>query len=71
MPWIKVIAENEAEGELKEVYRKLREQRKGEKILGERSADWQIQRARAGAERAAELAKLWGVSMPSDPWRVR
>lgn len=39
MPWIKVITENEAEGELKEVYRKLREQRKGEKIIQERSAD--------------------------------
>lgn len=39
MPWIKVIPENEAEGELKEVYRKLREQRQGEKIIRERSRD--------------------------------
>ena len=37
MPWIKVIPESEAQGELKEVYRKLHEQRKGEKILQERS----------------------------------
>lgn len=42
MPWIKVITENEAEGELKEVYRKLREQRKGEKIIQERSGDTPI-----------------------------
>jgi hypothetical protein len=39
MPWIKVIPEHEAEGELKEVYRKIREQRQGEKIIQERSAD--------------------------------
>lgn len=39
MPWIKVITEDKAEGELKEVYRRLREQRKGEKIIQERSAD--------------------------------
>jgi hypothetical protein len=38
MPWIKVIPENQAEGELKEVYRRLREQRKGEKIVQERNA---------------------------------
>lgn len=37
MPWIKVITEQEAHGELREVYRKLREQRKGEKIVQERS----------------------------------
>jgi hypothetical protein len=36
MPWIKVIKEDEAEGELKEVYRKIREQRRGEKINQER-----------------------------------
>lgn len=36
MPWIKVIKEDEAEGELKEVYRKIREQRQGEKINQER-----------------------------------
>ena len=39
MPWIKVIPESEAQGELKEVYRKLHEQRKGEKIIQERSRD--------------------------------
>lgn len=39
MPWIKVIAEAKAEGELKEVYRKLREQRRGEKIIQERNTD--------------------------------
>jgi len=36
MPWIKVIKEDEPEGELKEVYRKIREQRQGEKINQER-----------------------------------
>ena len=39
--------------------------------LGLEVADWQIQRARAGAERAAKLAKERGIAMPSDPWRVR
>jgi hypothetical protein len=38
MPWIKIIKEDEAEGELKEVYRKLREQRAGEKINQDRVA---------------------------------
>jgi hypothetical protein len=38
MPWIKIVAENEAEGELKEVYRKIREQRAGEKINRDRDA---------------------------------
>jgi len=39
MPWIKVIKEDEAEGELKEAYRKIREQRQGEKINQERDPD--------------------------------
>jgi uncharacterized protein YciW len=39
--------------------------------LGLEVADWQIQRARAGAERAAEIAKKRGVALPSDPWKVR
>jgi uncharacterized protein YciW len=39
--------------------------------LGLEVADWQIERARAGAERAAKLAEERGVSMPRDPWRVR
>ena len=39
--------------------------------LGLELGEWQIRGARAGAERAAELAKARGVSMPSDPWRVR
>jgi len=39
MPWIRVIREDEAEAELREVYRKIKEQRKGEKIVKERSAD--------------------------------
>jgi len=39
--------------------------------LGLEVADWQIQRARAGAERAAKLARDKGVAMPRDPWRVR
>lgn len=38
MPWIKVIPEHEAQGELKEVYRKLKEQRRGEKLIQERDA---------------------------------
>jgi uncharacterized peroxidase-related enzyme len=39
--------------------------------LGLEVADWQIQRARAGAARAAKLAADRGVAMPSDPWNVR
>jgi uncharacterized peroxidase-related enzyme len=39
--------------------------------LGLEVADWQIQRARAGAKRAAEIAKERGVSMPSDRWQIR
>lgn len=39
--------------------------------LGLEVADWQIERARAGAERAARLAEKRGVSMPRDLWRVR
>ena len=39
--------------------------------LGLEVADWQIQRARAGAERAAKLAEQRGVPMPRDLWRVR
>ena len=39
MPWIKVVPENEAKGELKEVYKKLREQRKGERLVQERNRD--------------------------------
>ena len=38
MPWIKVIPEHEAQGELKEIYRKLKEQRRGEKLIQERDA---------------------------------
>jgi hypothetical protein len=34
-------------------------------------AGWQIQRARAGAKRAAKLAEKRGVAMPSDRWNVR
>jgi len=39
--------------------------------LGLEVADWQIQRARAGARRAAEIAKQRGVPMPSDRWQIR
>jgi uncharacterized protein YciW len=39
--------------------------------LGLEVADWQIQRARAGAERAAKMAEERGIAMPSDPWNVR
>lgn len=38
MPWIKVIPEKEATGELKEVYEKLRVQRAGEQINQERGS---------------------------------
>ena len=38
MPWIKIIPEQEAEGELKAVYKKIREQRRGEKINRDRDA---------------------------------
>ena len=39
--------------------------------LGLEVADWQIQRARAGAERAAKMAGERGVAMPPDRWNVR
>ena len=39
MPWIKIVPESEAQGELKEVYRKIKEQRQGEAINRERDAD--------------------------------
>ncbi len=39
--------------------------------LGLEVADWQVERARAGAARAAEIAKERGVTMPADPWKVR
>jgi len=39
--------------------------------LGLEVADWQIQRARAGAESAEKLAKERGVDMPADRWNVR
>lgn len=39
--------------------------------LGLEVADWQIQRARAGAERASKMAEERDVAMPSDPWKVR
>ena len=39
--------------------------------LGLEVADWQIQRARAGAERAAKLAEERGIKMPVDRWNVR
>ena len=39
--------------------------------LGLEVANWQIQRARAGAERAQKLAAERGVTMPRDLWAVR
>ena len=33
--------------------------------------EWQIVRAKAGAENAAILARERGVEMPADPWGVR
>jgi hypothetical protein len=38
MPWIKVIPEHAAEGELKQVYGKIRRQRQGEKINQDRDS---------------------------------
>ena len=38
MPWIKVIREHQAEGELKEVYEKIGRQRAGERINQERTS---------------------------------
>lgn len=38
MPWIKVIPERDATGELKEVYAKIRAQRQGEQINRDRDA---------------------------------
>lgn len=38
MPWIKIVPEDEAGGELKEVYKRIREQRAGEKINRDRGA---------------------------------
>ena len=37
MPWINVIKEQNADGELKDVYKKLRDQRAGEAINQERN----------------------------------
>ena len=39
--------------------------------LGLELGDWQLERAKAGAERASALAEERGVAMPSDPWGVR
>jgi uncharacterized peroxidase-related enzyme len=39
--------------------------------LGLELGDWQINRARAGAERAQKLAEQRGVAMPRDLWGVR
>ncbi len=39
--------------------------------LGLELGDWQLENARAGAERAAKLAQDRGVKMPRDLWRVR
>jgi hypothetical protein len=39
--------------------------------LGLELGEWQIKSARAGAERAAKLAKERGVAMPRDLWGVR
>jgi hypothetical protein len=38
MPWIRIIPEHEAGGELKEVYLKINEQRRGEKINRDRDS---------------------------------
>ena len=39
--------------------------------LGLEVDEWQIVRAKAGAEKASTLAAERGVEMPADPWGVR
>ena len=39
--------------------------------LGLEVADWQIERARAGAASAEKIAQARGVAMPGDRWKVR
>jgi uncharacterized protein YciW len=39
--------------------------------LGLELGDWQVNRARAGAERAQKLAEQRDVAMPRDLWGVR
>ena len=39
--------------------------------LGLEVDEWQIVRAKSGAEKAAVLARERGVQMPDDPWGVR
>ena len=46
MPWIDVIREQDAQGELKEVYKKLREQRAGERINQDRNNAERYRRTR-------------------------
>lgn len=38
MPWIRVIPENEATGELKEIYDRIAAQRAGEELIRDRNA---------------------------------
>lgn len=39
--------------------------------LGLEVANWQIERACSGAERAEKLAEERGIAMPADRWHVR
>ena len=39
--------------------------------LGLELGDWQLERAKVGADRASALAAERGVAMPADPWGVR
>jgi uncharacterized peroxidase-related enzyme len=39
--------------------------------LGLELGNWQIEHARAGADRAAKLAAKRGIKMPQDLWKVR
>lgn len=39
--------------------------------LGLELGDWQLERSKAGAERARVLAQQRGQAMPADPWGVR
>lgn len=39
--------------------------------LGLELGDWQLERSKAGADRAQALAHQRGEAMPADPWGVR
>ena len=69
MPWITVVTGQEPQGELKEVYWKIRQQRKGDRINQERHS------AKVGPPitppALRSLAEARGVAMPDHHWGVR